>query len=82
MDAISDENISQLGLTWYYDLPHKRGVEATPLIADGVMYTTGSWSLVFALDARSGDLLWQYDPKVPREYAVNACCDVVNRGVA
>ena len=82
LQSISDKNISALGLAWYFDLPHKRGVEATPLIADGVMYTTGSWSLVFALDARSGALLWQYDPKVDKEYAKNTCCDVVNRGAA
>ena len=46
------------------------------------MFTTGAWSRVYALDARSGELLWQYDPKVPPEWAVHACCDVVNRGVA
>ncbi|MDA0978596.1 MAG: PQQ-dependent dehydrogenase, methanol/ethanol family [Proteobacteria bacterium] len=46
------------------------------------MYTSGSWSVVFANDARTGELLWEYDPQVPREWGFNACCDVVNRGVA
>jgi PQQ-dependent dehydrogenase (methanol/ethanol family) len=82
LKTVSDQNVSGLSLAWYYDLPHSRGVEATPLIADGVMYTTGSWSVVFAFDAKTGELLWQYDPKVPGEKARDACCDVVNRGVA
>jgi quinohemoprotein ethanol dehydrogenase len=46
------------------------------------MFTTGTWSTVFAHDARTGELLWKYDPEVPREWGVYACCDVVNRGVA
>ncbi len=82
LKSVTDTNIEKLGLAWYYDLPHRRGVEATPLIADGVMYTTGPWSLVFALNAKTGELLWQYDPKVPGEVGGVACCDVVNRGVA
>ncbi len=46
------------------------------------MYVTGPWSVVYALDARTGKLRWQYDPKVPRRHALDACCGVVNRGVA
>ncbi|MEM1403621.1 MAG: PQQ-dependent dehydrogenase, methanol/ethanol family [Pseudomonadota bacterium] len=79
---INVDNVDGLGLDWYFDYPNSRGKEATPLIIDGVMYTTGSWSNVFAHDARTGQLLWYYDPKVPREWAVKLCCDVVNRGVA
>jgi PQQ-dependent dehydrogenase (methanol/ethanol family) len=47
-----------------------------------VLYTTGSWSIVFALDARTGRQLWKWDPRVPRSAGQKACCDVVNRGVA
>jgi PQQ-dependent dehydrogenase (methanol/ethanol family) len=75
-------NIEQLSLAWFYDLPTRRGIEATPLVVDGVMYTTGSWSRVYAFDARDGELLWQYDPGVPRVTAAKACCDAVNRGPA
>lgn len=82
LKQVTEENVSDLALAWYFDLPHKRGVEATPLIADGVMYTTSTWSLTYALDAVSGELLWEYDPKIPKEYGVNACCDAVNRGAA
>ncbi len=79
---ISEKNIDRLGLGWSYDFETHRGLEATPLVIDGVMYVTGSWSRVYALDAASGKLKWQYDPKVAPEWAVNACCDVVNRGVS
>lgn len=82
LNAINDRNVSQLGLAWYYDLDTRRGQEATPIVVDGVMYFTSAWSKVFALEAATGKLLWSYDPKVPGKWAVNACCDVVNRGVA
>ena len=79
---INAGNVSKLGLAWYFDYPTSRGMEATPLVIDGVIYTTGSWSMVYANDALSGELLWFYDPQVPRDWAVHGCCDVVNRGVA
>lgn len=79
---IDKNNISELGLTWSYDLDTTRGQEATPIVIDGIMYTSSAWSKVQAFDARNGNLLWQYDPEVPREWAVRGCCDVVNRGVA
>jgi quinohemoprotein ethanol dehydrogenase len=82
LHQINDRNVSQLRLAWYYDLDTKRGQEATPIVIDGVMYFTTAWSKVFALNAATGQLLWSFDPKVPGEWAVNACCDVVNRGVA
>lgn len=82
LNQINDRNVSQLGLAWYFDLDTQRGQEATPIVVDGVMYFTTAWSKVFALRADSGKLLWSFDPKVPGEWAVNACCDVVNRGVA
>jgi quinohemoprotein ethanol dehydrogenase len=75
-------NVGALGLAWSYATGTKRGLEATPIVVDGVMYATGSWSVVFALDAASGRELWRYDPQVPRAKGRNACCDVVNRGVA
>jgi PQQ-dependent dehydrogenase (methanol/ethanol family) len=76
-------NVNQLGLAWSYDLdtPH-RVQEASPLVIDGVMYVTSAWSKLFALDARTGKELWRFDPKVPGEAGVKACCDVANRGAA
>jgi quinohemoprotein ethanol dehydrogenase len=79
---IHSGNVSSLGLAWSYATGTKRGLEATPIVVDGVMYATGTWSVVFALDAATGRELWRYDPKVPRAKGRDACCDVVNRGVA
>jgi PQQ-dependent dehydrogenase (methanol/ethanol family) len=82
LKQINDGNANQLGLAWFSDLDTNRGQEATPLIVDGVMYFTTAWSKVIALNAATGAPLWSYDPEVPRAWGVNACCDVVNRGVA
>jgi len=82
LDQINVDSVKNLGLAWYYDLDTKRGQEATPIIVDGVMYTTSAWSKVQAFNAKTGELLWQFDPEVAGEYAAKGCCDVVNRGVA
>lgn len=82
LDAIDTETVGRLGLVWHRDLDTNRGQEATPLVIDGVMYLTTAWSKVKAYDAVTGDELWAYDPEVPGERAVHACCDVVNRGLA
>ena len=82
LEQINRETVDVLGLTWFADLDTRRGQEATPLIADGVLYVSTAWSKVNAYDAATGQALWSYDPEVPGEWAVNACCDVVNRGVA
>jgi PQQ-dependent dehydrogenase (methanol/ethanol family) len=82
LDQITAENINDLGLTWFVDLDTKRGQEATPIMVDGVLYISTAWSKVKAYDATTGATLWEYDPEVPGDWAVNACCDVVNRGVA
>jgi quinohemoprotein ethanol dehydrogenase len=79
---IDATNVKELGLAWYFDTGLPRGHEATPIAVDGVIYTTGSWSVVFAIDARTGKQIWRHDPQVPRSAGGNACCDVVNRGVA
>jgi quinohemoprotein ethanol dehydrogenase len=79
---ISDKNVGELGIAWTADLEDARGQEATPVVVDGVMYVSHAWSKVSAWDAATGKPLWKFDPKVPGERAVHACCDVVNRGVA
>lgn len=82
LDQINTANVSKLGLAWSYEYDTNRGQEATPLVIDGVMYTTTAWSKVIALDAVTGKELWSYDPEVPKDRGHAACCDVVNRGVA
>jgi len=82
INQINEKTVSRLGLVWSQELGTTRALEATPLVQEGVVYVTGSWSVVFAFDAKTGQLKWTYDPKVPRERAYFVCCDVVNRGVA
>jgi PQQ-dependent dehydrogenase (methanol/ethanol family) len=82
LKQINEKNVSNLGIEWFHDLDSSRGHEATPLVVNGVMFSTGAWSVVFANDASTGELIWKYDPQVPREKAYYLCCDAVNRGVA
>ncbi len=83
LKQIHKENIHQLGLAWSKKLGTTRGVEATPIVVNEVMYISLPWSSVMAIDCRSGKTIWAWDPQVDRAiYGRRACCDVVNRGVA
>ncbi|MDH5344642.1 MAG: PQQ-dependent dehydrogenase, methanol/ethanol family [Gammaproteobacteria bacterium] len=82
LTGINDGNVSDLGLAWHFDIDTARAMEATPLITDGVMYVTAAWSVLYALDAKTGAPLWKYDPQVPKSWGTYACCDVPNRGAA
>ena len=82
LDSLNTGTVSELGVAWTFDLKTNRGVESTPVVVDGVMYATSAWSVVYAIDARTGEELWTYDPDVDKRVGVKACCDVVNRGVA
>ena len=82
LDKINAANVGTLGVAWYADFDNDRGQEATPVIVDGMLITTTSWSTVHAFDAKTGKVLWDFDPKVDRKKGFDACCDVVNRGVA
>lgn len=82
LDQINATNVKDLGLAWSYNLESTRGVEATPVVVDGIMYVSASWSVVHAIDTRTGNRIWTYDPQVDRSTGFKGCCDVVNRGVA
>jgi len=82
LDQVNLETIGDLGLSWFADMDTARGQEATPLVMDGKLYVTTAWSKVKAYNAATGELLWEFDPQVPGETGVKACCDVVNRGLA
>jgi len=82
LDAIDKETVTDLGVTWEFRTNTVRGLEASPIVSDGIMFVSGPWSVVWALDAKTGEQLWFYDPEVPGEWGRHACCDVVNRGVA
>ena len=85
LDQIDADNVERLGLAWSWIIP-KTGarLETTPVVSDGVMYATGPKSFVFALDARTGERRWQWDPGIPdeREGGPSICCGDVNRGLA
>jgi PQQ-dependent dehydrogenase (methanol/ethanol family) len=82
LDKINRSNVKNLGVAWEFRTNTVRGLETTPLVDDGVMFVTGSWSKLWALDAKTGKQIWAYDPQVPGQWGRYACCDVVNRGVA
>jgi quinohemoprotein ethanol dehydrogenase len=82
LTGINADNADELGLAWYLDLDNDRALQATPLFHDGVLYTTLAWSRVLAVDARSGEVLWKFDPGVDKAKGEHTCCDVANRGVA
>ncbi len=84
LTQISRNNIDELGLAWSKPIgDFNMRMQGTPLVVDGVMYVTNGWSVVFALDAVSGEELWRYDPQVDRSFVRLACCGPAhNRGVA
>ncbi|MEH6592930.1 MAG: PQQ-binding-like beta-propeller repeat protein [Halioglobus sp.] len=69
LKQVNAENVGGLKLDWYLDMPDSKALNATPLVVDGVMYFTASQSIVFAVDASSGEVLWQYDPEVLKRLA-------------
>ncbi len=82
LSAIDTNNVKNLGVAWEFRTYSVRGLEGTPIVSDGIMFITAPWSIVWALDAKTGKQLWKYDPEVPGEWGRYACCDVANRGVA
>jgi quinohemoprotein ethanol dehydrogenase len=79
---INAGNANRLGFAWQYDLGTARGQQATPVVIDGTMYTSGTWGFVYAVDAATGHEKWRFDPHVDGQIGRNPCCDIVNRGVA
>ncbi|MCU1730953.1 MULTISPECIES: PQQ-dependent dehydrogenase, methanol/ethanol family [unclassified Pseudomonas] len=82
LKQLTEQNVKDLGLAWSIDLDNHRGLEATPLFHDGVLYASLSWSRAIAVDVATGKVLWTFDPELDRGKARDACCDAVNRGVA
>jgi len=79
---IDDSNVDKLGLAWFVDFGSTIGLEATPLVIDGVMYTTGVWNVLYALNARTGKEIWRFDPQVNKAWMRYMCCGPANRGAA
>jgi quinohemoprotein ethanol dehydrogenase len=79
---IDRDTITDLKPAWFVELDTNRGQEATPIVVDGALYTTTAWSKVYAVNAKTGERLWYFDPKVPGATGFKACCDVNSRGPA
>ncbi|MDB4322136.1 PQQ-binding-like beta-propeller repeat protein, partial [bacterium] len=82
LDKVNRDNVDELDLAWSFKFDTARGMEATPLVHNGVIYVSTGWSHVHALDARTGEQLWHYDAEVPKDHLIKTCCGAVNRGVA
>jgi quinohemoprotein ethanol dehydrogenase len=95
LNQINTDNVNELGLAWTYDTRSYPGqLEGTPLVANGTLYGTLTWSVVFAVDARTGEEKWRWDPQIPQQQFVtdargirhrrgpSLCCGPVNRGLA
>lgn len=82
LTAINAENVGTIGLAWAADLGTLRGQEATPVMVDGVLYTSGTTGRAYAFDAATGKELWRFEPEVDMQVNRTVCCDMVNRGVA
>ena len=84
LKQINDSNAKRLGLEWSYAVGAGGGnQEGTPLMWNNTLYGITTWSVVYALDARTGRELWRWDPEV-NQAAVRPriCCGIVNRGIA
>ena len=88
LNQITPQNVNRLGLAWYTDIPSARGnpqnrQEGTPLVYNGMIYSIAPWSVVYAVDARTGKETWHSDPDVNQQvWQSRICCGVVNRGIA
>nr|WP_067290312.1 PQQ-dependent methanol/ethanol family dehydrogenase [Marinobacterium profundum] len=82
LTKVNADTIKELRPVWAFSFggEKQRGQESQPMVKDGVMYVTASYSRVFAIDVATGDELWQYDARLPD--GIMPCCDVINRGVA
>ena len=82
LTQITKDNVGDLGLAWAADLGTNRVLEATPVVIDGVMYTSGVAGRAYAFDAATGKELWRFEPEVDMQVNRTVCCDMANRGVA
>ena len=82
LDQINKTNVQTLGFAWQYDIDTTHGFEATPLVVDGVMFSSGPKGAVYALDAKTGEQRWIFEPIIDKDIFRKVCCGVVNRGIA
>ena len=81
LNQINQDNIRELGFAWEYRTDTHRGMEANPIMVDGVLYTSGTTGRVYALNAVTGEEIWAFNPESDGQVNRYTCCDEVNRGV-
>ena len=82
LNSINKKNVLQLGFAWQYDINTTKGFEATPIVVDGVMFSSGPMGVVYALNAVTGEERWTFEPEIDLGIMSKVCCGPVNRGVA
>ncbi len=83
LKLIDTSNVDKLGLAWSYELGSGGGnQEATPLVWNNTIYGITTWSVIFAVDARTGKQIWRWDPEENQAVRQKMCCGVLNRGLA
>ncbi len=82
LDQVNTKNIKDLVPVWTFSTGVTAGHEAAPVVNGGILFVTAAYNKLFALDAKTGSMLWRYDRDVPEKALGEICCDVVNRGVA
>ena len=82
LETINRDTVARLGFAWQYATGTRRGMEATPVVVDGVLYASGVAGRVYALDAATGAERWHFEPRIDMQVVRGSCCDQVNRGVS
>ncbi len=82
LKQINAQNVARLGLAWSFNPEISGSFESTPLVSNGVLFGTGAWSVVFAVDAKTGGYKWRFDPEVARSFISHMCCGPETRGLA
>lgn len=82
LKGINTSTVKNIHPVWAFSFggEKQRGQESQPIVKDGVMYVTSSYSRLYAIDVATGEELWQYDARLPD--GIMPCCDVINRGAA
>ncbi|MFC3051046.1 PQQ-dependent dehydrogenase, methanol/ethanol family [Kordiimonas pumila] len=79
---INKGNASELGFAWQYEIDTTHGFEATPIVVDGVMYSSGPKGAVYAVDAKTGAEKWMFEPEIDPNIVRKVCCGMINRGIS
>ncbi|MGB0931961.1 MAG: PQQ-dependent dehydrogenase, methanol/ethanol family [Chitinophagales bacterium] len=82
LDQITKENVETIGLAWSKEIGTKKGLLATPLVVDGIMYFSGPFNKVWAYDARTGEEIWKFTHDYNTDSNIDLCCGFSNRGLA